>query len=452
MINEYEIRDIDLSIARKINKKICEKYQVIPMKEQGDSIIVLSCNTKDDAKDYLRFIYNTNIIIKKITKNNYEYLKELIFEVDNKNLEEYLIYHAIDRKASDIHIEPKEKEVDVRYRINGTLVLVYKISISEYLSLSSKIKLKANMDISEKRKPQDGKMTINYNGSAYDLRLSSIPIVYGEKLVIRLLYCEKFDYKLEDLCFSQDKIELIRRIMALNNGLVIINGPTGSGKSTTLYTILKEINKEGINITTLEDPVEVLIPNINQMSLSKKLNIDFSNGLKNILRQDPDVIMIGEVRDEETAKIAVRSSITGHKVYTTIHCKSPRDVYLRLEDMGVKSYLIRDSVVGIISQRLVKTLCEECKQEDNENFYKGNKVYKKIGCKSCDYSGYAGRKLVSSVYFLNKKYDMEKLYSDQSYLSNSSMKKDLQNLLKKGEIPYDDYLRFIEGEGLSENI
>lgn len=324
--------------------------------------------------------------------------------------------------------------------------------LSEYLTLASKIKLKANMDISERRKPQDGKIIINYNDNNYDLRVSSIPVVYGEKIVIRILYSENFNYKLEDLYYSKEKIELIKKIMSLKKGLVLVNGPTGSGKSTTLYTILKEINIEDINITTLEDPVEAIIPNINQMSLNKKLDINFSNGLKNILRQDPDVIMIGEVRDEETAAMSVRASITGHKVYTTIHTSTPREVFLRLEDMGIKPYLLRDSIVGIISQRLIKILCKNCKKEDTKNTYKGIKLYKRASCSKCNYSGYESRKLISAVYFLDKEYDEIDIYKDKYCLSNIGMKDDLEELLKRGQISYEDYVRFMKGEGLNEYL
>ncbi|AGF56415.1 type IV pilus assembly protein PilB [Clostridium saccharoperbutylacetonicum] len=202
-------------------------------------------------------------------------------------------------------MEPQKNCVFVRYRINGTLVLVHKIEHKEYAVLVSKIKVKANMDITEKRKPQDGKIVVTYNNLKYDLRISSIPVVYGEKIVIRILYCDNFAYKLEDLGFTEDNVKLIRKIISIKNGLILACGPTGSGKSSTLYTILKELDSKSLNITTLEDPVEILLPNINQMSLNKKLNIDFSNGLRSILRQDPDVIMIGEIRDEETANMVV---------------------------------------------------------------------------------------------------------------------------------------------------
>jgi len=443
---------VDLKTAKNLKKEICEKYKVIPIKENITEVIVLTYEETQEANEYLRFIYNKNIVIKEIEEKNYENLKNIIFGMEDRTLEDVLIFNAIKEKASDIHLEPQKNCVFVRYRINGTLVLVHKIDYSEYITLASKIKLKANMDITEKRRPQDGKIMVQYNDAKYDLRISSIPLVYGEKLVIRILYCDNFDYNLEDLGFSQEQIKLIRKIISLNNGMVLVNGPTGSGKSTTLYTMLKEIDSKSLNITTLEDPVEIVMQNINQMSLNNKLGIKFSNGLKSILRQDPDVIMIGEIRDEETADMAVKASITGHKVYSTIHCKSAREVYLRLENMGIKPYLLSDALVGIISQRLIKTLCDKCKEVDYKNSLNERTIYKKCGCKVCNFSGYGGRQIVSAVYFLqdkNKK-NMQELYDDSTYLSNKNMKYDLENLLSQGKISNNDYLEFIEGERLNE--
>lgn len=399
----------------------------------------------------MQFIYNKNIIINEIEESNYDNLKNIIFGMEDRTLEEVLIFNAIKDNASDIHLEPQKNCVCVRYRVNGTLVLVHKIDIGEYITLASKIKLKANMDITEKRRPQDGKLMLEYNGVKYDLRVSSIPVVYGEKLVIRVLYCDNFDYKLEDLGFSGEQIKRIRKIIALNNGLVLVNGPTGSGKSTTLFTMLKEIDSKALNVTTLEDPVEIVMPNINQMSLNNKLEIDFSTGLKSILRQDPDVIMVGEIRDEDTANMAVRASITGHKVYSTIHCKSAREVYLRLENMGIKPYLLSDALVGIISQRLIKTLCNKCKEIDYENSLSEKIIYKKCGCKDCNYTGYGGRQIVSAVYYLHEENNktIDELHEDNNYLSNKNMKLDLEKLLLQGKISNSDYLEFIEGERIN---
>lgn len=453
-MKEYKIQDVDLKISKQISKQMCEKYKVIPIKEEKGEIIALVNDSELDVKEQLRFIYNKDIQINEISQSNYEYLKDIIFGVDDKSIYEIIIFNAIRNKASDIHFEPKKDYVDVRYRINGSLILVHKIELNEYITLASKIKIKANMDITEKRKPQDGKLIISYNNGKYDLRLSSIPVVYGEKLVIRILYCDNFNYNLEDLCFSKEQIKTIRKIISLNNGLVLINGPTGSGKSTTLYTMLKEIENKNLNITTLEDPVEVVLPSINQMSLNRKLGIDFSTGLRSVLRQDPDVIMVGEIRDEETANMAVRASITGHKVYSTIHTKSPREVFFRLENMGVKPYLLNDSIIGIISQRLIKILCEECKQLDNSHSTKEYKIYRKCGCKSCNYSGYGGRQLISAVYFMKdeKKKKFQEIYDDSDYLSNENMKEDLKILLMNGKIPYEDYLEFIQGELVDEGV
>ena len=450
-MNKYDIKDVDLKIAKKITKSMCEKYKVIPVKAENDYIVVVICegiNEKENITEYLRFIYNKEIIFQEINLRNYEKLKEIIFGIEGQDLEKIIIENAIKKHASDIHFEPKKEYVDIRYRINGSLTLVYKICIDEYITLLSKIKLKGDMDITKKMMPQDGKFIVHYNKKKYDLRISSIPLIYGEKMVIRILTCESFFYKLEDLNFSKDQIKLIRKIMKSNNGLTIVNGPTGAGKSTTLYTILKEINNENINITTLEDPVEVSISGINQMSLNKKLNINFSNGLRSILRQDPDVIMIGEIRDEETAQIAVRASITGHKVYSTIHTNSPKEVYMRLESMGIKPYLIRESLIGIISQRLIKTLCEKCKIKDEKHTLDNITLYKKCGCKECNYCGYGGRHLISSVYYMRD--ESQNGAKDINCLSNENMKSDLKNLLKEGKVSYEDYIEFIEGEGLSE--
>ncbi|WP_243156139.1 GspE/PulE family protein [Clostridium sp. C2-6-12] len=439
---------MDFKTAKNLKKEICEKYKVIPIKEDLTEVIVVTYDITKEAEDYLSFLYNKKIEFREIDKNNYENLKNIIFGEEDKSLEEILIFNAIKDKASDIHLEPQKNYVNVRYRINGTLILVHKIDTSEYVTLVSKIKLKANMDITEKRKPQDGKIIVEYKNAKYDLRISSIPLVYGEKLVIRILYCDNFDYKLEDLGFSDDQVKLIRKIVALNNGMTLISGPTGSGKTTTLCTMLKELDSKSFNITTLEDPVEVLLPNINQMSLNAKLNINFATGLRSILRQDPDVIMIGEIRDEETAAMAVRASITGHKVYSTIHCKSAREVYARLENMGIKEYLLSDALVGIISQRLIKTLCDKCKLVDMENSTPEITIYKKCGCKQCNYSGYGGRQIVSAVYFLHGE-SSKTIKENNECLSNNPMKEDLKKLLREGKISNNDYMEFIEGERLN---
>lgn len=237
-------------------------------------------------------------------------------------------------------------------------------------------------------------------------------------------------------------------ILKRNSGIIIINGPTGSGKSTTLYSILKEIKDDEINITTLEDPIEVQIEGINQMSLNRKANITFANGLRNILRQDPDVIMIGEIRDEETAKIAVASSLTGHRVLTTIHTKTPEEVFLRLKDMGIKDYLIKDSVNGIISQRLVRILCEKCKVKTQENTWKSQ------GCFKCNYTGYKDRKVIISIVDISSitKTLSVNIFQGINESFRNQFLKGINKLLKKGNISFSDFNRFILEEGLENDI
>lgn len=434
-------------MAKSLNKEICSKYKILPFRENKNNIFILTY-ADEDISDYIKFLYDKEVIIEKISEINYMKLLNSVFGEDDKEMDDSIIFNAIKRGASDIHFEPMESYVSIRYRINGSLCIVNKIENDIYTRLCSKIKIRAGMDITDKRKPQDGKIILKYEEIKYDLRISSIPVIYGEKLVIRILYCNNFNYRLENLGFDEEQIKVIRKMINLNTGLVVINGPTGSGKSTTLYTILNELDSGSINITTLEDPVEVYLSNINQVALNKKADMTFASGLRSILRQDPDVIMVGEIRDEETADITVRASITGHKVFTTIHANSPREVYLRLENMGVKNYLLQDALCGIISQRLIKILCRKCKKEDEENSLKGRKIYKKCGCKECNYTGYEGRKIVSSIYFLsrNEKEKLKHIYEDVSCFSNEGMRKNLNKLLYDGTISKEDYDKFIEGE------
>lgn len=370
-----------------------------------------------------------------------------MFSGEEDDLELDIIKKAISLGASDIHIEPRESDVIIRLRTDGILSIERKIKINEYNVLLSKIKIKGNMDITEKRRPQDGKYSIVLNSSEYSLRVSTIPIVYGEKLVIRILYGMVFNYTIENLNLNMTQIKKLKRIMSLKNGLVIVNGPTGSGKSTTLYAMLQYINRDEINITTLEDPIETIIPGINQMNLNRKANITFANGLRNILRQDPDVIMVGEIRDEETAEIAVRASLTGHKVYSTIHTKTPRDIYLRLEDMGIKPYLIKDSLVGIVSQRLIKILCDDCKSKIKTIDIDGNNIdlYDKCGCIKCNNTGYKGRAMIAAIHIINSN-----IFQEIKSLNNDEMIDGLICLLKNGYITQEDFKDFIIMEGFNE--
>ena len=452
-MNKINVFEIDLNIARKLGSNKIKERCILPVKIKGENILILSNNSTLEDKDEIEFIFNKKVSVVQEKTN---YIEDLIYKVligKEEKLLELLLSKAIFERASDIHLEPIREEVFIRIRIDGVLVPFCKIKIEEYQKLISKIKIIGNMDITEKRRPQDGKAFIKIEGKDYDLRLSTIPIVYGEKLVVRILYGEIFEHDISQININNYQREKLNRMISAKNGLVLINGPTGSGKSTTLYSILKEINKKEINITTLEDPVEVLIEGINQVALNRKADITFSTGLRSILRQDPDVIMIGEIRDEETANMAVTASLTGHKVYSTIHTKTPKEVYFRLEDMGVKSYLIRDSLIGIISQRLVRVLCSNCKEFDVDINFNNKKIsiYKSNGCNHCNYSGYKGRKSVSSVVYIDEKVKkiISNIYQEIKELSNDEMIVNLYYLLENGYISYIDYNNFLLEEDLN---
>ena len=452
-MNEVMLNDIDILVSRKISKSKAEKARILPFKEDGGKVYML-CELHDESicKE-MQFLYGCTICEIFISNDKLKYLiKKVFFSQDNNKIEDEIIWEAIDKKASDLHFEPYKDIVYVRVRIDGILSLLYIITKEEYSAILSRIKIKSSLDITEHRRPQDGKITMDIDGNTYDLRVSIIPVVFGEKIVLRILYNNGFNYCIDNLkLLPKQRLEL-EKIINKNTGLVIVNGPTGSGKSTTLYTILNYVNKSEVNVVTLEDPVEVIINGVNQMMVNSKEGVSFANGLRSIMRQDPDVIMVGEVRDEETAVMAVRAALTGHKVYTTIHSTEPREVYLRLEEMGIKSYLIRESLVGIISQRLIKMLCDFCKEEEIIT-YTGSraKIYKRgIGCEKCNFTGYLGRALIISINEITKdvKKKLVKIYDDNTILTNIQMVDNLNNLLINGKISRLDYMEFIDREEL----
>ena len=452
-MNEVMLNDIDILVSRKISKSKAEKARILPFKEDGGKVYML-CELHDESicKE-MQFLYGCTICEIFISNDKLKYLiKKVFFSQDNNKIEDEIIWEAIDKKASDLHFEPYKDIVYVIVRIDGILSLLYIITKEEYSAILSRIKIKSSLDITEHRRPQDGKITMDIDGNTYDLRVSIIPVVFGEKIVLRILYNNGFNYCIDNLkLLPKQRLEL-EKIINKNTGLVIVNGPTGSGKSTTLYTILNYVNKSEVNVVTLEDPVEVIINGVNQMMVNSKEGVSFANGLRSIMRQDPDVIMVGEVRDEETAVMAVRAALTGHKVYTTIHSTEPREVYLRLEEMGIKSYLIRESLVGIISQRLIKMLCDSCKEEEIIT-YRGSraKIYKRgIGCEKCNFTGYLGRALIISINEITKdvKKKLVKIYDDNTILTNIQMVDNLNNLLINGKISRLDYMEFIDREEL----
>lgn len=325
-------------------------------------------------------------------------------EVENSpivQLVNSILEQSVRRRASDIHIEALEFEVRVRYRIDGSLVQVMNYDIELMPAIVARIKIIGGMDISEKRKPQDGRIAITVDRMDYDVRVSILPTVHGEKVVMRMTNKENLTRDKKNLGFSEEEMIKFERILKNPHGIILVTGPTGSGKSTTLYTALSELNTEDVNIITVEDPVEADLDGINQVHVNAKAGLTFASALRSILRQDPDIIMIGEIRDGETAGIAVKAAITGHLVVSTLHTNGTASTVTRLIDMGIEDYLVGDSLVGVIAQRLVRRLCTECKKakfaDEEEKRLLGMDtaedllIYEPCGCDACNGTGYSGR-------------------------------------------------------------
>ncbi len=312
-----------------------------------------------------------------------------------------MIDQAVRQRASDIHIEPMERQVRIRYRIDGALYEKAVYSIRLLPAIVARVKIIGGMDISEKRKPQDGRITQVVDRKEFDIRASVLPTVYGEKIVLRLASKNALTKEKSQLGLRPDELKKFNHLIGNPHGILLVTGPTGSGKSTTLYTALSELNKEDVNIITVEDPVEANINGVNQVQVNVKANLTFASALRSILRQDPDIIMIGEIRDQETATIAVQASITGHLVVSTLHTNSAASTITRLVDMGIEPYLIADATIGVIAQRLVRRLCPACKKEKKADEQELEllmlapdadvTVYEPCGCPKCDGTGFRGR-------------------------------------------------------------
>ncbi len=328
-------------------------------------------------------------------------LEEVAGQSPVVKLVNYLLYSAVHENASDIHIEPEERRLRVRYRVDGRLYEKMCPPFQMHPAIVSRIKIMADMDIAQRRLPQDGGIHVMVENRIVDLRVSVMPATFGEKVVIRILDSQKMMTNLESLGFSYDNLNLFKEKIKTPNGLVLVTGPTGSGKNTTLYSALKEISCEEVNICTVEDPVECNISGINQFQVGDTVGFDFASALRGMLRQDPDIVMIGEIRDAETANIALQAALTGHLVLSTLHTNDATSAVSRLVDLGVAPYLISASLVAVLAQRLVRKVCPNCKEEHNlpSNIrrlasglgFSVTKEYRGIGCRKCRNTGYLGR-------------------------------------------------------------
>jgi general secretion pathway protein E len=324
-----------------------------------------------------------------------------------------ILYRAISMRASDVHIQGGETDLKVRYRIDGILHDIFVLPRKYHPAIVTRVKIISNLDIAEKRIPQDGRTSIKTDNKKIDIRVSIIPTFFGESVVLRLLDRSSFLFNLKDLGFSNECYEKFKRLIHLDHGIILLTGPTGSGKTTTLYAALSEINNPGINIVTLEDPVEYNIDGVNQIQVNPKVGLTFANGLRSILRHDPNIIMVGEIRDVETAEMAIQASLTGHLVFSTLHTNDSTSAIVRLIDMGVEPYLIASSLVGVMAQRLIRLNCPECSVEVKpplaqleqvalgEKDLPDMKYMEGKGCKKCFNEGYYGRTGIFELLFID---------------------------------------------------
>ncbi|WP_040212473.1 GspE/PulE family protein [Clostridium polynesiense] len=426
--------EIDKKVLKIIPESLCEKHELFPFGYNENKIMVAmwdplnifavddvsiasgfeieSCIcSRHEIKLYIERFYSGEQVLKAAEELSKEkHLEAKAAEINEEEFDDiknapvvkmidYLIKDAVESRASDIHIEPYEKVIRIRYRIDGQLHGISTLNIDTLPALITRIKILADLNIAEKRLPQDGRIITKIGNKEVDLRISILPTVTGEKVVIRILSRDNYNIGKAQLGMTEEELLKLNSIIKSPHGIVLVTGPTGSGKSTTLYTVLNEINKGDKNIITIEDPVEYLLEGINQVNVNVKSGLTFSTGLRSILRQDPDIVMIGEIRDGETAQIAVRAAITGHLVLSTLHTNDAPSSILRLVDMGIEPYLVSTAVSGVIAQRLVKKICPKCREEYEAGKYEKSilgidesmTLYRGRGCAYCGNTGYYGR-------------------------------------------------------------
>ena len=436
--------DVDPKATALLTQKFCEDNVVFPIGFDGDSLVVaiddpMNITIEDELQfqtgyqislmlathtsiiDAIKVHYGrenankaaeelgTSLATDSIDDDNE--LTEAVNSAPVVKLVNSMIDYAIRSGSSDIHIEPLEDRVRVRIRIDGVMQEVMSNPISAKDAITTRIKILGGMNIAEKRIPQDGRITTVINGEDVDMRVSILPCVTGEKTVIRILAKNDANLNRKYLGISDRNNEMIDKMIKVPQGIVLISGPTGSGKTTTLYTLLSEKNTDEVNIITVEDPVEIRIPGLNQCQVNVKAGMTFASGLRSILRQDPDIILVGEIRDGETAEIAMRAAITGHLVFSTIHTNDAVSSINRLVDMGLEPYMVSSALVGVVSQRLVRRICTNCREsydpDINDKQYlrldDGQKLYRGKGCTDCNEKGYKGRIAIHEIVIITMK-------------------------------------------------
>lgn len=366
---------------------------------------------------------------------NLEDLRRAVEDAPVVRLVNLLLLEAVNGRASDVHLEPRRTHLEVRYRIDGELRHVRNIPRQMMAACISRIKVMADMDIAERRIPQDGRITIKVEGRQVDLRVSTLPIQYGERVVMRVLDRDRNIRQLDELGFSPRNLMAFRWLLQQPNGIILVTGPTGSGKTTTLYAALREVRSESRNIITCEDPIEYELEGINQSNVNEKAGLTFAAQLRAILRQDPDIVLVGEIRDQETAEIACRAAMTGHLVLSTLHTNDAVSAIPRLVDMGVEPFLISSSLLGVVAQRLVRVICPHCKQEYEPTLAEiqvigrpVEKLYRGVGCSACGGRGYLGRISVHEILVVDE--EIRNLIVQ--HVSSGQI---LETALRKGMVP-----------------
>ncbi|WP_341876856.1 GspE/PulE family protein [Defluviitalea saccharophila] len=474
---------INPEVPQRISEDLARRHMVFPFKEEDKVLHVamadplnfygiddLKIATGYGIKPYIATKKSIQIAIEKYygkqsTKQAMEDFKKQQGDLEDEEIEDEIsdiemapivrivnsiIKQAIVSGASDIHIEPFEDFLRVRFRVDGELQEAMRLDINAHPAVTARIKVLGKMNTAEKRIPQDGRIEIKMNNREIDLRISIHPTVYGEKIVIRLLDRSNFIKGRDRLGFTKENSLRIDQLIKNPDGILLVTGPTGSGKTTTLYTLLSELNDERKNIVTVEDPVEYKIFGLNQTSVNPKIGLTFASVLRSILRQDPDIIMIGEIRDTETSQIAVRAAITGHLVLSTLHTNDTASTIIRLLDMGVEPYLVSSALVGVIAQRLVKKICSNCKISyepgENEldilNMKELKNLYKGKGCNYCKNTGYRGRTAIHEIMYVDK--EIRKL------INNNAAEDEIKNeAIKNGMTTLSDNCKQLVLEGVT---
>lgn len=502
-LNEIKIEEIDPNLTGDIPIAYAKQHEVLPVLDTSHSISVLMTDPFNfDAINDLRNIFQKEIkvlvasplrvqdainrIYEKASRNMVDTLEDQfddsmdidgpidILDADGDEAPvirfvNSILFRAIKEKASDVHIEPYERESVYRFRINGVMHEVLKQPQKTHAAVSSRIKVMAKLDIAEKRHPQDGRIKTRLGGKDIDIRLSTVPVQYGERIVMRIL--EKSDkiLRLEDLGFHGKNLENLDELVKRKHGVIYVSGPTGSGKTTTLFALLDRINEPDKMIITVEDPVEYEIPGVSQIQVNHKIELTFAKALRSIVRQDPDVIMVGETRDGETASMAIEASLTGHFVLSTIHTNDAASAPNRLIDMGVQPFLIASTLIGVLAQRLIQVLCPDCKKQIEitelekkllgvHNIPEWATIYKAVGCPKCNYKGYAKRTTVCELLLITDEIRPLILSkSDSNLVKKLAIKQGMKTLRQdavykvfKGVTSIDEMLRAINAEDEQE--